>query len=367
MIGLKFDSVPQKGNTFDGDLQRLISATRKKLADEKERARIEKEKYRLKQKRRYAEPFPKIPNLPTKYAGVRKLSKIEKNEQYLRLLEKIQTLFDTCTDKTKLGIYKSMQGYDDIPTDWNMSADFLQKEIETKYARHDVCVIHNPSSVWTQVTVGDRNNEVDLVLQIKAYVSVEGTAVKDIFLGAVDALIKDGKHTFHSKVSNRKRKDSMCFWVSRHDFFVLEEYLKQHESKLVKSLDFVPYRGKIGITREFVDGSSESYNGELATILCQYFSTVKNRDEIDIFKMYQMFVDLWNDDETVGMSESDNPFYHTDAQVLITMLESLDVMLGRTELDNDNFLLSDDRFWCDLARQPCWSDVEKHMSRYRKD
>ena len=52
----------------------------------------------------------------------------------------------------------------------------------------------------------------------------------------------DGR--FYAKVSRVKRKDSICFWVSRHAFFVLENYFSECKEVIGGTMPFIAYRGE---------------------------------------------------------------------------------------------------------------------------
>ncbi|MDO4337639.1 MAG: hypothetical protein Q4C91_06060 [Eubacteriales bacterium] len=198
------------------------------------------------------------------------------------------------------------------------------------------------------------------VYNIKVYITVEGTKLRKLFTGAMKILLERGTHSFAGKVSKKKRLEHMCFWVGRDDFFLLEEYFSEYADRLITPIPFVAYRGKLGISREFRDWPS--HNGKQAQMISDYFSTIRDEDEISVAEMYSMFVRAWN-----GDLPQDHPmirdFKDATAQTLLVLLDSIDVIFGKKAIDDDHLLLSEDeQLWEALSRWRCWKEVGDIMS-----
>ena len=85
---------------------------------------------------------------------------------------------------------------------------------------------------------------------------------------------------------------------------------------------------------------------------------MKERPE-DIFlrEMYSLYVQGWNSDlpDNHPMTKE---FKSENAQSMLVLLDSLDVNLGITELNNQHILLQDDKkIWNPLCDGYCWADV----------
>jgi hypothetical protein len=166
---------------------------------------------------------------------------------------------------------------------------------------------------------------------------------------------------FHAKISIRERKDHICLWVSNADFYTLEKYLSKFDDLLCSPLDFVPYRGKVGITREFFSWSS--YNGLVSELIALYFETVSSEEDVDVIDMYSKYVSAWN-----GDNDEKNPFMDrfkaSNAQELIVLLESLDVIVGNKVIQDESILLNgDDSMWRALGESKNWHDVGVRTKR----
>ena len=84
----------------------------------------------------------------------------------------------------------------------------------------------------------------DLAL-IKVYVSVdEPSCVMEMFSRTVKMLLEQSDNRFHAKVSRMKRKDSMCFWVSRYSYFLLEKFFEEEKHVIAGTLPFIAYGKK---------------------------------------------------------------------------------------------------------------------------
>lgn len=171
----------------------------------------------------------------------------------------------------------------------------------------------------------------------------------------VSFLVQICNRRFHAKVSRYKRSDQICLWIPREDFFALERHIATFDEELVTPLPFVAYRNKLGISREFCKW--DSHNGAQATLISCYLQQIKDEAEIDAIDMYSLYVRAWN-----GELDESHPFTkefkRNDAQELLVLLETLDVILGNATLTDDCLLLSNDgSLWGDLGCAKNWHAV----------
>lgn len=104
----------------------------------------------------------------------------------------------------------------------------------------------------------------DLAL-IKVYVSLwDISKLSKVFCETV-RLLAYSDNRFHAKVSRVKRKDSMCFWVSRHAFHILESHFSECSDVIGGAMPFIAYRGRLGISRELA--TFDSHNSEQALLI----------------------------------------------------------------------------------------------------
>lgn len=220
---------------------------------------------------------------------------------------------------------------------------------------------------WWKFSAECANSSVpqlsDLAL-IKVYVSVNDIAqIPEMYDEAVRLLLENSDNRFYSKVSTVKRSDCMCFWVSRHAFDVLEDFFKNSRDIVSGALPFVAYRGNLGISRELA--SWDSYNAQQAQLISSYFHSLKEDAAVDMGEMYQLLVKAWNREEP-----QDHPvmeaFRYSKAQTILIMLDTMDVITGRTVIDDHHLLLQDDnclwRTLGDVSRDE-WDQVEQHYQK----
>ncbi len=170
-------------------------------------------------------------------------------------------------------------------------------------------------------------------------------------------------HRFHAKISYADRDDHMCFWVAREDFFKLETFIQAYDIFLHSPLPFVAYRGKIGISREFC--SWDSHNGVQALLICTYLADVDSLDEIDVLDMYAKYVRAWN-----GDADEKSPyslrFKSSSAQEFLILLETLDVLITGSQINDDHLLLNgDEQLWRDIGWAKNWYEVGRKRLKRR--
>ena len=138
----------------------------------------------------------------------------------------------------------------------------------------------------------------------------------------------------------------------RPDFFALERHVTELDTPICTPLPFTAYRGDIGISRELA--SWDSHNGVQASLIGCYLESVGSEKDVDVLDMYAHYVRAWN-----GDLPKDHPmskeFRNANAQELLILLETLDVLLGNSELIDGGLLLNGDAsLWHDLGSARNW-------------
>ncbi len=126
----------------------------------------------------------------------------------------------------------------------------------------------------------------DLAL-IKVYVSLRDISkLSKVFCETVRLLLVYSDSRFHAKVSRVKRKDSMCFWVSRHAFHILESHFSECSDVIGGAMPFIAYRGSLGISRELA--TFDSHNSEQALLISSYFNSLEKEEDVSLSRMYDL-------------------------------------------------------------------------------
>ena len=199
---------------------------------------------------------------------------------------------------------------------------------------------------------GWRDREyIDESQLIKVYLSTKSVRNKDLFIDLLCFLYDHCSKRFALKLAMQGRADNICIWITRDDFFLLEQYVKEREESFVRRLSFVPYRGLMGISRDMCDPGT--YNQTMAEIIYHYLKT-KNKDEkISLESMYRNFVRLnftKNDDKLFGEF-----FHRVPLKAVMVILESLDLLAVNSDIRDDHpFLFSDRREWQLLNKYENW-------------
>ncbi len=354
--------------SFSEELSEFVREKRQWIQKAKEAEaetnRVRKERERIE----YAENLASDVVIPSHFAGVRNLNISAGNRDRHEALNTIlKDIFDKYgNDVDSREVYYYIQGISGCSSNRKEISNTLRDILE--YAESKKCFYHCwidvDDSFWAKFDLQRDETKVgmgDLAL-VKVYMSVaDPSEVLHIFDDAVRYLIDKGRHLFHAKISKRNRKDHICLWISREDFFLLEQYVQKYGDALEKPLDFVAYRGNLGVSRELY--SWNSHNGIQSKLISIYLSGVKARDDIDVIDMYAQYVKAWN-----GELDDDNAFSKEfkkgNAQELIILLESLNTILGNACLDSDNILLSGDGgLWNMLGQSKNWHDVSDEWRR----
>lgn len=368
MLESDFDEVTDYN--YDINLPKEINSAinRKRIWIDVQKFNMEESKKRKKERERreYAEPLAWGVNIPSKYAGIRELDCSNVcSDQKIPLNEKLNDFYtkygQTADSKT---IYKDIQhigGFYKNVDEIRSVVSKLKVYADT-YSSTNNCHIDVDDEYWAKIDVRKDNAYLSDMSLVKVYVSVkEQKDIQSIFECVVRYLIEECKDLFHAKVSVRERHDHICLWISKEVFLKLEKYLMRFDEVLYTPLDFVPYRGKLGITREFFSWSS--YNGLLSELIVAYLSSARSIDDIDVLDMYFKYVKAWNGDY-VDENSLFGRFKASNAQELIILLESLDVIVGNSAINDDNILLNcDSKMWCALGESKNWHDVGVRMKR----
>lgn len=294
----------------------------------------------------------------TSYIDIETMPRLPHNEKYTDLCEYLASLRKHyIPDKSQYGmeglysIYEVMLGRRKQwePTDFVVDSFHskcpLFDDVTAVYGKNfaRTYYIINPGSDWA-IFHAYRNKDDNTATQrnIKVYISTGSSKVKDLFLHLLEVLLDHVSSSFACKVARRMRKDSMCFWVSRQDFLLLEEEVKKSGATIVCDMPFLPYRGNLGISREL--GYWDSHNQMQAQLIADYFAILPENKQPDIEDMYQLMLDIWHGKKEEGSTACG--FRRAPASVIVMLLESLDVILGSKKLSDDSVLMSDDKdFW----------------------
>ncbi len=328
----------------------LSPETKKYIAEKRQWIQVEKaacikaEQERQERERcEYAAPLPKECPLPSKFAGVRDLNlEITDFRQYEKLNGILKQLYRERIIKSE-EIYNYLQG---IERDKKILGvdDALLSLRESCEMSH----INTYDSYWGHLEM-EKQHCSDLGF-IKVYVSVTENVIS-IFKDLAKFLIENAQYRFHVKTAKIQRNDHMCFWLAREDFFRFETYVQKYD--LSTPLPFIAYRGKLGISHEL--GSFDSHTGIQAMVISSYLQAVASEQDIDLLDMYSMYVKSWN-------GEGLETFKGHNAQELLILLETLDVLLGNNTISDDHILLTDDAdFWRKLSDSKNWYQVGKKL------
>ncbi len=324
--------------------------------EKSEKKRREREKLEL------AQPLAAGIPIPSSFAGIRELDFcIGKCDEYDRLNTLIRELYDRYGNEAySQDVYCYIQRIGDYYKNVSeiRSAIVTLKDYADSKDHSYRCWIDVQNHDWAKFNLErfDNDNGYGDMALVKTYISVsKPLEVVHVFEDVLRFLIDNGTHRFKAKIAIRERKDHICLWLCREDFFLLEKYIVKYDEILESPLEFVPYRGKLGVTREF--SSWLSYNGLLSELIEIYLKGIETRDEIDVIDMYSAYVKAWN-----GDLKEDNPFSEkyreSNAQELLVLLESLNVILGNAAVGDDSILLSGNgELWDALGQANSWYKV----------
>lgn len=200
---------------------------------------------------------------------------------------------------------------------------------------------------------------------VKVYACFKNTDIKAVFVDSLKYLLQHAEETFAAKISIFRRSDQMCYWLSQKDFRHLEAFFMPYAGDMVRSMPFVAYKGQLGISRDF-PGADDSHNSTQAHIIADYLKTVKDVGEVDVEDMYNNYIAKWNAD--IYDEQDQMHFKSSSALSFVIIMDTLDALLGRTEITDESFLLSGDgEAWRILSKSHCWADVNKNYAVGKKN
>ncbi len=304
--------------------------------------------------------------VPSLNAGLEKYELSKDSEAYKVREEFLKDLYRKCgNNRDMYHVYDEMHGLKrkERPAMTGNRFAAIREYADTMTDRWNVrCAGEDWRCNWWTVSAeyADMNApwESDLAW-IKVYVSLKDMSqIADVFVDAVKLLLEKSEKRIYAKVAAYKREDCMCFWVYRQAFDLLEKHFASNDNIIGGVLPFVPYRGKLGISRELALFSS--YSGELANLISHYFETVSSAEEVDMAQMFSLLVDAWN-----HRLPADHPIQRTfnfsDAELILLMVDSMDVITGKTALTDDHLLMQDNGpLWSALGESRNWDQVEEH-------
>lgn len=189
---------------------------------------------------------------------------------------------------------------------------------------------------------------------IKVYLSTPDHHNREIYLGLLNYFVAHFKNAFAAKFAIEHRVDTICIWLAREDFFALESYVKEHEGDFVSAIRFIPYRGKMGISRDlFMPGS---YNQIVSEIIYNHLKDLPSGESVSVNEMYAAYMRRlfdFKDGQT-------RPKPTTAMQTVVTILESVDLIVGAGQLTDDHELLQSDTLnWELLHHAKSWEELRE--------
>lgn len=296
----------------------------------------------------------------SEYLWVETLPEYEKNDRYLHLNEKLKQLYDVyLLHRSAAAIYNTFQCVDEnTRTDWNEeSLENLRADLGRIAEKSSHAYSVSDGNHWVQVKYSKHKGDGVSFNGMKLYVTIPPDHVAEIFSGAIKYIAENAPDGLAAKVSKYKRSDTVCIWTTRANVDFLQQYFERYGDLISAPMDWMAYYGRLAVAKEVSSGLGESYNSYLSYMMAGYFETIQNRHEIDLSKMYQMMLDGWNAklDENLYMEKE---FKLADVQILILLLETLDVLLGRKKMDKKNLLMSDCRTWGDFSLIRSWKQLK---------
>lgn len=296
--------------------------------------------------------------------GRREMKTLIRNERYNEINDYLKKLYASSRDfKDYEDLYELVQNISrDKKMDWTPDArNELLEKCNGIRDGWDIS-IHSSDQYWDYIDISKDGHSRFGTSSIKVYVSLKEEKVKDVYIGAIEELIRNGNNGFVSKVSKLSRGENICFWLKKNEFYILEKYMKQHDDILINGNPFVAHRGKLGISHDLMD--INSHNAQQAMIIWDYFQEIEDASQIELENMYRLYVYGWN-----GILTDEHPFrqdfMRSRAQTFVIIMDTLDVLLGYTQITDDTLLLSDSNdIWGILDSALCWEDVNKKYARY---
>jgi hypothetical protein len=300
-------------------------------------------------------------------AGLKTYILQQENPAYSAREEILKDLFRRYgKDADQYVIYEDLQGID-RSVDTGLCRDNIESLKELAASMPDKwkdCFTDTGYDRWWKFSVESALPAADWLSDlalIKVYVSLRDISkLSKVFCETVRLLLAYSDNRFHAKVSRVKRKDSMCFWVSRHAFHILESHFSECSDVIGGAMPFIAYRGRLGISRELA--TFDSHNSEQALLISSYFNSLEKEEDVSLSRMYDLLIKAWNQEIS-----ADHPvmkaFQYTRAQTVLILLDTMDVITGKTVLDNDHlFLQENGNIWRALGQASSWVQAERNYN-----
>ena len=122
-------------------------------------------------------------------------------------------------------------------------------------------------------------------------------------------------------------------------------------------MPFIAYCGRLGISRELA--TFDSHNSEQALLISSYFNSLEKEEDVSLSRMYDLLIKAWNQEIS-----ADHPvmkaFQYTRAQTVLILLDTMDVITGKTVLDNNHLFLQENGYiWRALGQASSWTQAER--------
>lgn len=264
-------------------------------------------------------------------------------------------------------IYRWFQGVDETrETDWTKEAISALHDLPDRCPKEDgewkrVDISTDDYWIWVK-SEAEEEGFISQTELIKVYASPENVLeISAMFTEAVSTLLRRARYTFYSKAARICRNDPICFWVTEHDYPILEEFFENGRYTLTETLPFVAYHNGLGIGREAMSWTSQ--NGVQAILIATYLSMKDDAEDLDLEEMYSLMVKGWNRElgEDHPMQEE---FGYENAQILMILLETIDAITSNASLDRNSLLLrGEGRLWRALKEGRSWTEVAVEYSR----
>lgn len=350
------------------DWSTRIEEARNKIENAKAKEERSRHEKMQKEKKKYAEDIlPEIPRYSDNL-GLRQKFLNKRNNIYIELTSLLKGIYQSTYPKFDTSeIYRLLMRLNER----ELIVDNIKKfeaqlvNLAEGNSNWQTTNVNTSAGHWVQVTYYSTHKDQCLSPgkpeNIKVYACFYTYDIQDVFMESLKYLISHAGDTFAAKIATYNRSDQMCYWLSPKDFKYLEKYYAQYSDKMTRSMPFIAYRGKLGISKEF-PGADNSHNSTQAHIIADYLKHISVFDEVDLESMYNNYIAKWNAD--IYEINDYGSFKKSSALSLIVILDSLDVILGETQINELSFILSgNSKFWQILSRSNCWADVNRFYTQ----
>ena len=346
----------------------IIEKGRRKIEYAKAEEELRQQEIRRQEKLKYAKELSSLIPLFSNNLGIRRKHMDKTSHKYIELTNYLKGIYIS-----KRSIFRKDEIYNQLVK--LHESDTIIRDIR-KYGEQlenlargnsnwTYVNVNTSVGCWIQVTYCSARNKHSLspnkAENLKIYACLNTSNIQGVFIDTLKYLLTHAEDTFAAKIAKFNRSDQMCYWISPSDFKHLERFYMQYSDNMVKSMPFVAYKGKLGITKEFPDADS-SHNATIAHIITDYLKTIPNVEEVDLEDMYNNYIAKWNAD--IYDTNDYGSFKQSSALSFIVIMDTLDILLGISQLNESSFLLSDDnKFWQILAQSKCWAEVNDKYSQ----